>query len=138
MRLFDREHTVQKKDFLKLWKQKDFKAVYYYLENIHFEYKLDTFEKLVAGLNVNEIFNYLVYLVSVQPSTKNVIFVCEYLLYIDPIFYDIYSVIGMFLRYKLSLGIDEALKKWILMIFEGSPDSPFSIEELNEMKKKLK
>ena len=136
MGLFDREQTFKyKKIFLKYWKQKDFKAVYGYLEENSFEYKLDTFEKLVKGLNENEIFNYLVYLISVQPSTKNVVFVCEYLLYINPTFYDIYSVIGMFLRYKLSFGIDKSLINWIFDIFEGSPDSPFSIEELNEMKK---
>lgn len=134
-------NIVQKKDkfninneFLKYWKNKDYYSLYCYLNSISFEYKLETFQKCFKGLNENEIFNYLVFLLSKDPSATNVIFVCDYLIYMNPPFYDVYSVIGMFLRYSLSIKKDEKLIEWILITFEGNPDSPFSLQELENMK----
>ena len=77
----------------------------------------------------------MIYLLSNEYTSQNVILLCDFLEYIDTFFFDIYSVIGFFIRQYLNSNLkDSAMKEWVVSRYGENPDSPFTQEEIARWK----
>ena len=109
------------KKILKQFKKKNYKYVYEYLAMNKYEYTIDNFEKDFAMISSLNKFIYLIYLISNENTFRNVILICDFLEYTDTFFFDIYSVIGFFIRqYLNSYPKDLKMKDLRLMIYQLS------------------
>ena len=119
------------KKILKQFKKKNYKYVYEYLSLNKYEYTIDNFEKDFAMISSLNKFIYLIYLISNENTFRNVILICDFLEYTDTFFFDIYSVIGFFIRqYLNSYPKDLKMKEWVISRYSENPDSPFTQDEI--------
>ncbi|WP_370806377.1 hypothetical protein [Eubacterium ventriosum] len=119
------------KKILKQFKKKNYKYVYEYLAMNKYEYTIDNFEKDFAMISSLNKFIYLIYLISNENTFRNVILICDFLEYTDTFFFDIYSVIGFFIRqYLNSNPKDLKMKEWVISRYSENPDSPFTQDEI--------
>ena len=126
------------KKIIKLWNKCDYNAVYNTLKEKEYDYTIENLEKDFSKVNSMNKFCYLIYLLSRDYSVKNTLLVCDFLIYTDTFFYDIYSVIRMIVSHAVSLfPTEHALLEWIVLNYENHPDSPFTNEEIEEFKSKL-
>lgn len=96
-----------------------------------YEYTIDNFEKDFAMISSLNKFIYLIYLISNENTFQNVILICDFLEYTDTFFFDIYSVIGFFIRqYLNSNPKDLKMKEWVISRYSENPDSPFTRDEI--------
>lgn len=127
------------KNIAKLLKMHDFKTLYELLKNKDYGYSLESFDRDFKKNISSDKFSYLVYLNAREKSVKNILLLCDFLLYTDTFFYDIHPVIYDYLNQGLSMfPADKQLLKWIISIYENHPDSPFSLSELEKIKLALK
>ena len=83
---------------------------------------------MISSLNK---FIYLIYLISNENTFRNVVLICDFLEYTDTFFFDIYSVIGFFIRqYLNSNPKDLKMKEWVISRYSENPDSPFTQNEI--------
>ena len=119
------------KMIIKQFKQKNYKCVYEQLAQKKYEYIIDNFEKDFSMISSENKFAYLIYLLSNEYTSQNVILLCDFLEYTDTFFFDIYSVIGFFIRQYLNSNLkDSAMKEWVVSRYDENPDSPFMQEEI--------
>jgi hypothetical protein len=124
-----RRCTVRK--LIRLWKERDYHSVYEILKTKEYDYTIDNLEKDFAKVSSTDKFCYLLYLLSRDYSVKNTLLLCDFLMYIDPFFYDIHPVIQMFIRRALELFPKEpTLLEWVVSTYETHPDSPFKEAEM--------
>ena len=103
-----------------------------------YDYTIDNLEKDFAKVSSTDKFCYLLYLLSRDYSVKNTLLLCDFLMYIDPFFYDIHPVIQMFIRRALELFPKEpTLLEWVVSTYETHPDSPFKEAEMITFKEQL-
>ena len=122
---------------VQLLKEREFNSVYEILEMKKYNYTVENFEKDFKTVNSTDKFCYLVYLLSKDYSIKNTLLLCDFLMYTDTFFYDIHSVIQLFVRRALEMFPTEpSLLDWIISTYENHPDSPFKEEEIIVMKKR--
>lgn len=127
------------KEIIKQWKKRNYSFVYIQLLKKNFDYTLDNFEKYFSSIDGQNKFCYLVYLISMENTPRNAILLCEVLLYTDTFFFSIHPVIKMFLQQSLNIyPFDISIINWIVDTYDNNPDSPFSFEEINIYKSKLK
>ena len=126
------------KEVIRLWKKREFYSVYTILEEKGYEYTIDKFEKDFSKVSSADKYCYLIYLLAKDYSVNNTLLLCEFLLYTDTFFFDIHSVIQMFIRRALELfPMDGILLEWIVLTYENHPDSPFDKAEILAFKKQL-
>ena len=119
------------KKILKQFKKKNYKYVYEYLAMNKYEYTIDNFEKDFAMISSLNKFIYLIYLISNENTFRNVILICDFLEYTDTFFFDIYSVIGFFIRqYLNSNPKDLKMKEWVISRYSENHYSPFTQDEI--------
>ena len=120
------------------WKNKEYSRIYETLKQVEYGYTIDEFQRDFQKIESSNKFCYLVYLNSVECSVKNVLLLCEFLIYTDTFFHDIYPVVGYYLRHTVEKFPDNPqLLEWICLTFEGNPDSPFTLEEIEVFRKHL-
>ena len=74
---------------------------------------------------------FLLYITTKNDSAKLRILICEFLIYTDTFFDDIYPTVAFHLRSALLLHNDNIyVMHWILDTFYGNPNSPFENKEL--------
>ena len=93
---------------IKQFKQKNYKCVYEQLAQKKYEYIIDNFEKDFSMISSENKFAYLIYLLSNEYTSQNVILLCDFLEYTDTFFFDIYSVIGFFIRQYLNSNLKDS------------------------------
>lgn len=126
------------KQIIKQWKNGNYNYVYNQLKKINYKYTLDNFERDFSKINSEKRFCYLIYLLSKENTPYNTILLCELLIYTDTFFFEIHSVIKMFIQQSLNLyPFNTVIMNWILDTYDNHPDSPFSNDELNLYKCKL-
>ncbi len=123
------------KNITKLLKMHDFKTLYALLKDEEYRYSLENFERDFKKNISSDKFSYLVYLNAREKSVKNILLLCEFLLYTDTFFYDIHPVIYDYLCQGLCLfPKNNELLKWIIAVYESHPDSPFDSYEIEKIK----
>ena len=96
-------------------------------------------QKDFAKVSSADKFCYLVYLLSKEYTIYNTLLLCDFLMYTDTFFYDIHSVIQMFIRRALELfPKDTTLLEWVVSTYETHPDTPFEEKEIIAFKKQLR
>ena len=85
------------------------------------------------------IYSFLNYLIATEDSASNRILLCNYLMYLNEFFDDIYIVVRYQILRPARTPKDRAeLYEWALFAFDGgNPDSPFSGSELIMMRDSL-
>ncbi len=123
------------KDVIKSMKKHNFCDVSMSLKERKYIYSLDNFSKDFFRVNGIDRYCYLIYLLAKEYTQDNVILLCDYLMYMDKPFYDVHPVIHMYLQQALTaFPEDKKLISWIVEVYENHPDSPFSQDEISEMK----
>ena len=123
------------KNITKLLKMHDFKTLYELLKNNEYRYSLEGFDRDFKKNISSDKFSYLVYLNAREKSVKNILLLCDFLLYTDTFFYDIHPVIYDYLHQGLSMfPTDKQLLNWIISVYENHPDSPFDSSEIEKIK----
>ena len=126
------------KKLIRLWKKREFHSVYTILKTKEYDYTIDNFEKDFNKVSSIDKFCYLIYLLSNDYSVKNILLLCDFLMYTDTFFYDIHPVIQMFIRQALELFPKEpTLIEWIVSTYEKHPDSPFEENDIINFKEQL-
>lgn len=126
------------KNLIRLWKERDYHSIYEILKTKEYDYTIDNFEKDFAKISSSDKFCYLVYLLSKEFTVKNTLLLCDFLMYTDTFFYDIYPVIQMFVRRALDMFPNErTLLTWVISTYEAHPDSPFEEAEMISFKERL-
>lgn len=124
------------KPILRLLKKGNYNAVYCKLKENNYEYTLDNLKKDFSNIDSKDMFCYLIYLLSKDRSINHTLLICDFLMYTDTFFYDIYPVIKMIVQHTLSLSnlnsSSVELKRWVLDIFWGNPDCPFNTLEMEQ------
>ena len=127
------------KKLIRLWKKREFHSVYTILKTKEYDYTIDNFEKDFNKVSSIDKFCYLIYLLSNDYSVKNILLLCDFLMYTDTFFYDIHPVIQMFIRQALEVFPKEpTLLEWIVSTYEKHPDSPFEENEMITFKEQIK
>ena len=82
------------------------------------------------------IYSFLNYLIATEDSASNRILLCNYLMYLNEFFDDIYIVVRyQILRPARTIQDRAKLYEWALFAFDGgNPDSPFSESDLIMMR----
>ena len=101
-------------------------------------YTIDKFSKDFSRAGSAMKFAYLQYVISRDEKIELHILVCEFLMFTDTFFFDIYPVIGWHLKRALEISPDNInVLQWITCTFNGHPDSPFSEYDLKEFSNRL-
>ena len=125
-------------DLSRYWRKRDYHSIYDILKTEEYEYTIDNLDKDFAKVSSIEKFCYLIYLLSKDYSVNNTLLLCDFLMYTDTFFYDVHSVIQMFIRRALDLfPKDKTLLEWVVSTYESHPDSPFEQTEINAFKEQL-
>ena len=132
-------NTINKcllKKINRYWKECNYRSLYENLKEKEYDYTIEKFDRDFCKISSMNKFCYLIYLLSKDYSVKNVILVCNFLTFTDTFFYDIHVVIKMIMLQALNaFPRDKMLLEWIISIYEGHPDSPFSKSEIDLYKK---
>ncbi len=127
------------KMIIKKLKNGEFNYVYNSLKKIKYNYSLDNLSKDFSSVDSKDMYCYLIYLLSVEHIPFYYILLCDYILYLGTFFYDIHPVIHMFMKQALEeYTYNKSIINWIIATYENHPDSPFSNDELQFLKSKLK
>ena len=96
-----------------------------------FSFSLNNIVTCFPKLNSIQIYMFLMYTISKKETIEKYIAICENLLYINPYIEDSYSLISWHLREALKFFPKNiTIEHWIIDIFWGNPDSPFTNQEL--------
>lgn len=126
------------KTVIKKWKERDYNYVYTTLQEKKYQYTLDNLEKDFSSISSIEKYCYLIYLLSKDNSPSNTILICDFLIYTDTFFFDIYPVIRFFIQQSLGVyPFNKSILRWIVDTYDSHPDSPFSEKEMNLYKLNL-
>lgn len=126
------------RDVLKFWKERNFYEVYCRLKKMSYDYTLGNLDKDFKKILDIDKYCYLVYLISREFTVKNVLLLCDFLMYDDVCFFDAYPVVKWYLMQALNTyPMDKDLLEWIMCTFEGHPSSPFSEEELSVLREHM-
>lgn len=119
----------------KLMKQHYFRILYEMLNKNGYEYSIENFASDFKRNSSMDKFLYLIYLISREKTVKNILLLCDFLMFTDTFFYDIHPVIYDYLCQALILfPNDKELAEWIVSVYEGHPDSPFGSDKIKEIK----
>lgn len=111
---------------VKLVKQHEFSEAYLLLKECKYHYTLDNLDKDFGNVKSEDKYCFLIYLLSKDYNPNNVLLLCEFLMYTDTFFYDVYPVIRMFIEQAfLIFPNNNTLKEWVVSNFKNHPDSPF-------------
>ena len=133
------KEVILMKMIIKKLKNGEFNYVYNSLKERGYNYSLDNLSKDFSTVDNKDMYCYLIYLLPVERSPFYYILLCDYILYLGTFFYDIHSVIHMFMKQALAEHkYNKAIINWIIATYENHPDSPFSDNELSFLKSKLK
>lgn len=123
---------------IKSWKKHDFNSVYNQLKERNYDYTLEGLVKDFHKVDSMDKYCYLIYLIAREFSVENIILLGDFLIYLDTIFYDVHPVIYMLTKQAINMfSNDKKLLNWILDTYEGHPDSPYTLDEINMFKRSL-
>ena len=126
------------KGLTQLWKEYDYHSIYTVLSEKNYSYTLGNIERDFNKIDSSNKFCYLIYLLSRDYCIKNVLLVCDFLIYTDTFFYDIHPVIRMMILHAIEFfPTDNTLLEWIISTYDNHPDSPFTKEEIAEYKGRI-
>ena len=125
--------------FRKYTNKCDFDGLYRELAAEHYDYTLENFTRDFNKISSEKKFAYLHYLIANEETPELHLLVCDFLLYTDTFFFDIYPVVKWHLKRALEISPNSVeVLGWIIGIFaNGNPDSPFSGEELRAYNERL-
>ena len=108
-----------------------YNALYGKLEDINFQYDLEEFTKIFKRVSSEKKYAYLTYVIAKSETPDLHILICDFLLYTDLFFHDMYTVQKWHLKRALEISPNnKQVLQWITCTFNDNPSSPFSEEEL--------
>lgn len=124
------------KDLIKKMKEGCFQNVYKELDSANYEYTIDAFTRDFKNVSSEMKFAYLQYLIAKEETPDIHLLLCDFLMWTDTFFFDIYPVLKWHLNRALEISPPNIkVLQWITCTFNGHPDSPFSDEELSAYNK---
>lgn len=128
-----------KENFRKLLLECRFSEILVLLKEHNQCLSLDWIANFKEDVPPEKIYSFLTYVLAQEDSANNRILLCHYLMFMNEFFDDIYTVVKYHvLRPAHTREEQQELYEWTLFNFDdGHPDSPFSDEELNQMKQWL-
>lgn len=115
-----------------------YKELYELLEKENYEYSLENISRDFSKIESMNLYCYLLFVLSMQRTPKICLLICDFLMFQDTWFSDIFPLIKWLLDLALEYDSNNLdVKEWILSVFWESPDSPYSVDELYEMMKSL-
>lgn len=130
--------TKMKYEVIKEMKLGNFSKVYHRLLQYNYSYTIDNFTTDFKQVSSSIKFCYLLYLIAKQESAYLHILICEFLMYTDTFFDDIYPII--YLHLKAALALEEDTIKtmsWIIDTFCDHPESPFDSVQMKDFATKV-
>lgn len=119
----------------KLLQKHCYSDLYELLEKEHYEYSLVNISRDFSNKESMNLYCYLLYVLSIQRTSEICLLICEFLMFQDTWFSDIFPLIKWLLDLELERNPDNLdVREWILSVFWENPDSPYSTDELYEMK----
>lgn len=117
----------------------NYKYILEYLTEKGEDISLDWLANYENNVSPEILYCFLDYIIAIEDSAKNRILLCNYLMYMNEFFNNIYDVIRYHVLRPINSTNDQnELFEWALFIFDGdNPDSPFSKVELNGMKQSI-
>lgn len=116
----------------------NYQEVYQELKSRKYCYSIDNFTRDFKKISSEKKFSFLHYVIANEESPALHILICEFLMYTDTFFYDIYSVIKWHLKRALEISPgNTSVLQWIICTFSDFSGSPFSEDELSDYKKIL-
>ena len=108
-----------------------YNALYGKLEDINFQYDLEEFTKIFKRVSSEKKYAYITYVIAKSETPDLHILICDFLLYTDLFFHDMYTVQKWHLKRALEISPNnKQVLQWITCTFNDNPSSPFSEEEL--------
>lgn len=121
------------KDLIKKMKKGCFQSVYEELDSAHYAYTLEAFTRDFESVGSEMKFAYLQYLIAKEETPDIHLLLCDFLMWTDTFFFDMYPVLNWHLRRALEISPNNVkVLQWITCNFSGHPDSPFSEDEMAE------
>lgn len=130
----------KKNEFEELMNQGYFQELFNKLEELNFSYYLDEFDALFQKGKAEYKYAYLTYLIARSEKPEYHILLCDMLLYTDMLFFhDRYTVQKWHLLRALEISPNNLdVLDWIIGVFNNSPDSPFTDDEMLRFEKQRK
>lgn len=124
--------------FAKMLSKGEYNQLYEVLESIHFQYDLVGFACLFKKVSSEKKYAYLTYAISRAETPELHLLVCDFVLFTDTFFYDMYPVQKWHLKRALEIAPNNIkVLQWIISIFDSHPDCPFSEEEMAQYREGL-
>lgn len=127
------------KNYRNLLLKGKYNELYILLEQEQFEYTLDNLVINFSVKNNQDLFCYLLYVLSICKEVKIYLLICDFLMFQDIWFADIIPIIKWFLDSALQLYPNNVeIAEWILSVFKENPESPYTEGELLKIKNWLR
>ena len=123
--------------YKKMIKNGLFHELYLELKETNYSYSIVSFDKDFKGIDSALKFCFLLYLTCVDDSIRLRMLICDFLLYTDTFFDDIYAVIKTHLSAALLMDKEQriVILHWIINNFYGHPDSVYNDTEMESFLK---
>lgn len=119
----------------KLFQKHCYSELYELLEKENYEYSLENISRDFSNKESMNLYCYLLYVLSIRRTSEIYLLICDFLMFQDTWFSDIFPMIKWILDSALEQETDNSdIKEWILSVFFENPDSPYTAEELYEIK----
>ncbi len=119
----------------------DFESAYSQLCQEPYIFNIDHLARDFPKVQSTTMYLFLMYAVSQSESAEKHLAICNYLYFMTPYILGADSMIKWHLLQALKIARSPqeqaAIKNWILDIYDGNPDSPFTEEELAEYRRRL-
>ena len=119
-------------------KSYSYNKVYNTLLLMNVEISFENLTKLFPNVDSINLHSFLVYCLSKKATPKIYIAICENYLYVVPRIEDVYAPIYYYMSQAMKLfPNDKIIADWVITTFSGDPSSPFSDNELNNIRDSL-
>ncbi len=113
----------------------DFKAAYCEIETQYESFSFNNLSASIKSVSAIQMYCFLMYAISKKETAELHLSICNYLYFMEPRITDADSLIKWHLVRAFDVSHNpEVLNNWILGVYSGNPDCPFSNDELNYYK----
>ena len=116
-----------------------FDSVYRDLSMVSYEFSFDHLSHDFPKVNSLTMYAFLMYVISQEESPDKHLTICNYLTFMEPTILGADTLIHWHLTRALELDPkNREVLRWILSVYDGNPDCPFSQAQLEEYRRTLK
>lgn len=115
-----------------------YNQLYEKLNSLNFQYNIEEFTRTFNKVSSEKKYAYLMYVIARAETPELHILMCNFLLFTDTFFFDMYPVQRWHLKRALEISPNnKSVLGWIIDIFNLHPDCPFTKEEMKQYRPAL-